>query len=45
MSNILVNVEILDKAIDQKRLPLNQVLHVNKIKPVLNVQKRSKFFS
>ena len=39
------NMEILDTARDQRRLLLKETLHINKLKPELNVQKSSKLFS
>ncbi len=39
------NMEILDTARDQRRLLLKEMLHINKLKPELNVQKSSKLFS
>ena len=39
------NIEILDKAKDRWRLLLKEMLHINKLKPQLNVQKSSKLFS
>jgi hypothetical protein len=38
-------MEILDSARDQKRLLLKEMLHINKLKPQLNIQKSSKLFS
>ncbi len=39
------NIEILDTARDQRRLLFKEMLHINKLKPQLNVQKSSKLFS
>ena len=39
------NIEILDKAKDRWRLLLKEMLHINKLKPQLNIQKSSKLFS
>jgi len=39
------NIEILDTARDQRRLLLKEMLHINKLKPQLNIQKSSKLFS
>ena len=39
------NMEILNTARDQKRLLLKEMLHINKLKPQLNVQNSSKLFS
>jgi hypothetical protein len=39
------NMEILDKAKDRWRLLLKEMLHINKLKPQLNIQKSSKLFS
>ena len=39
------NMEIIDTARDQRRLLLKEMLHINKLKPQLNVQKSSKLFS
>ena len=39
------NIEIIDSARDQKRLLLKEMLHINKLKPKLNIQMSSKLFS
>ncbi len=39
------SMEILDTARDQRRLLLKEMLHIDKFKPKLNVQKSSKLFS
>ena len=39
------NIEILDTARDKRRLLLKEMLHINKLKSQLNVQKSSKLFS
>ena len=38
-------MEILDTARDQRRLLLKEMLHINRLKPQLNVQKSTKLFS
>ena len=39
------NIKILDKASDNMKLELKEMLHINKNKPGMNVQKKSYVFS
>ena len=38
-------IKIIDSARDDRRLLLKEMLHINKLKPELNIQKSSKLFS
>ncbi len=38
-------IKIIDSAKDDRRLLRKEMLHINKLKPELNIQKSSKLFS
>jgi hypothetical protein len=39
------DMQVIDTARDDRRLLLKEMLHINNLKPQLNVQKSSKLFS
>ena len=39
------DIKIIDSARDDRRLLLKEMLHINNLKPELNIQKSSKLFS